>query len=60
MKCKECDGTGKVDYCCGMCGGSGEGMADGTTCQFCKGNGCDELLCEDCDGSGEFEDGEDE
>lgn len=25
---------------CLLCGGSGEGQADGTTCSMCKGKGC--------------------
>ena len=49
-QCNDCDGTGHIDYTCGMCNGSGEGMYDGSRCQFCKGSGSDKQLCFKCNG----------
>jgi len=53
MECKECE-DGYQDSICGNCSGSGEGMADGTTCRECKGRGEFRVECEECEGSGEM------
>jgi len=50
-ECPTCDAEGKLDVRCGMCGGSGEGYADGSTCQHCRG-GYHAEACADCDGLG--------
>jgi hypothetical protein len=47
-KCKTCGGDGYLEYMCGSCSGSGEGMAEGTTCRSCKGNGELQYPCADC------------
>jgi hypothetical protein len=44
-RCEVCDGEGS--HGCGICAGSGEGMADGTTCPACGGRG--EVDCECAD-----------
>ena len=42
MNCHACEDEGTV--ICSRCNGSGEGMADGSTCPTCKGSG--EITCE--------------
>lgn len=55
ITCPECDGSGHVDYTCGFCNGSGEGMYDGSTCHQCKGRGDMPGPCDLCGGEGEIE-----
>jgi hypothetical protein len=47
-KCKTCDGAGEIEYGCGFCGGSGEGMYDGSVCSACRGDGGKMAECPDC------------
>tara|TARA_R110000822_G_scaffold6960_1_gene29000 strand:- start:174 stop:350 length:177 start_codon:yes stop_codon:yes gene_type:complete len=54
--CPECEGEGEIDYTCGSCAGSGEGMWPGTTCTICKGSGGGVEVCDTCGGDGEVDD----
>ena len=57
VECPDCEGEGSVDYTCGTCAGSGEGMvSDGPPCRSCKGQGGGWDACERCDGAGTIED----
>ena len=58
MECEECEGKGWIEGGCGMCNETGEGPADGTTCQACKGTGSDKYECEACNGTGVIEEDE--
>ena len=49
IECPECEGKGFIEDTCGNCNGSGEGIADGTTCKACKGSGIERYTCQDCD-----------
>jgi len=42
--CDECEDTGYIT--CGSCNGSGEGIADGTTCYNCNGKGVEKCSCQ--------------
>ena len=45
MECPEYEGTGEVeDLICPNCGGSGEGIHDGTKCTSCGGSGVEQEL----------------
>ena len=46
--CLDCFGTGTIEIDCDDCGCSGEGCADGTTCDCCHGAGVVEIECEEC------------
>ena len=52
IECPCCDGKGIADLGCNACGGSGEGMADGSRCHVCRGRGAYDGECPDCYGSG--------
>lgn len=52
MICHDCSCSGLQDYLCPYCGGSGEGMTDGSTCWSCKGKGTERDTCETCEGEG--------
>jgi hypothetical protein len=47
IQCEICNDTGRVGERCPACDGSGEGMADGTTCYRCRGAGEIGVAC-DC------------
>ena len=55
QKCVQCDGTGKTNYSCGCCSGTGIylTMYGSSTCTCCRGTG--KLMCAACSGTGYIE-----
>jgi len=52
MKCKTCNGEGRIREYCPVCKGSGEGSYNGSICSNCKGEGEVLIKCNDCNGTG--------
>jgi DnaJ-class molecular chaperone len=45
LYCRDCVGTGYIEYICSKCAGSGEGGLDLHRCYECKGKGIKRYVC---------------
>lgn len=54
--CATCLDTGRIEYHCQMCDGSGEGLTDGSVCSWCRGKGAILGPCPDCAGDLDYYD----